>query len=210
LLEVLKSRSDDIVVTLWFSHERYNVVQNNRNLIVEGSLKKLLTECHPSVYYTEADASAYNPNANSFTSLGRQWNLDQSALKDGPMIMIMHDGTGQIYWANGDTMIATILQTVNNYISQVESTYYNIQKLQCDIKLEYSEIDNFGRSDPWDVVDAPAPQPAVNEILKRVEPTPKPKPAAKAAPAPAPTPNQQKPKIKLSEPNKAFAFKGRR
>lgn len=145
------------MLTLWYSHQRYDPEQNKRNVVIEGSLKRIISNCHPKVIYTEADTSVYNPNAKSFEALASQWHIELDALRDGPMIMVMHQGSGKIFWA-----------TVDSEISKLESEYYRTPVTKCDIQIDYSEIDDFERLDPWGSLRTEPGSPVKKVVKKQV------------------------------------------
>lgn len=191
---------------MWFNHLRYNTEQNKRNLIVKGSLKKMLKECHPQVFSTEVDISDYNPDAKSFKDIAYQWKIDTDYLSEGPMIMVMHQQTGEILWATKGTSVETFLQRIDAELRQVEQSYFGKSGSMCKIELDYSEIDNFEKSDPWGKLrSAPgAPKKKKPAPVKKEAPAPAPVSKPEPTPEPTPTPVKKPKKFTLNEPEKAF------
>lgn len=100
LKQTLIEEKDLIIVTHWYKHLRHESEQNKRNLIVEGSLKNLISRCHPKVRYTEANLSAFNINSYTFRDYADEWKIDLTALDDGPIIMVLYQQKGTRFWCN--------------------------------------------------------------------------------------------------------------
>jgi len=49
LKNFILDNDDNIIVTLWFKHKFEETDHNKRNLIVQGSLKKLISSCHKGI-----------------------------------------------------------------------------------------------------------------------------------------------------------------
>lgn len=91
LKSTLIEENDNIIVTVWYKHLRGNEEQNKRNLVVVGSMKRLVRECHPKAKYTEADMSAYNANNAGYNEKAQDWKVDLSVLDDGPKVCILQN-----------------------------------------------------------------------------------------------------------------------
>lgn len=199
-------------MTVWYKHQRYNRALNERNLLTTGSLKKGLNGCQASsksfndlkgstIVYSEADLSDYNHDeAETFQYLANQWNVDLKPLAHGPLVMVMKNGDGQLFWGNKDTPTSALLQRINEEIVRLQGEDVKLSKgvprdlvqnllspsnqdsinIPCKLMVDESDVIEFARTDPWnDQV----------EIPQQV------KPQAKA------------PKLHLKEPEKSFSHK---
>lgn len=99
-----------------------------------------------------------------------------------------------------DTSIISLVKAVDGYIRQLEKYAFGSEAAKCEVELDYTEIDQFKKFDPWNNYKEYDPNAHEN-----VEPSPKPvqtpapvaqepKPETTQAAAPA------KPRPKLSEP----------
>lgn len=212
LRQFIEDSRDEIIVSVWYKHQRYNRGLNERNLLTTGSLKKGLNGCQASsqsfddlrgntIVYAEADLSDYNHDeAESFWYLANQWNIDLKPLANGPLVMVMKNGDGQIFWGNQDTPTSKLLQRINAEIVKLQGEDIKLSKgvprdliqnllspnnqdsidIPCKLLVDESDVIEFARSDPWD---------DHVEISKQV------KPQARTV----------APKYHLKEPEKSFA-----
>lgn len=105
LKDLIINNEDNIIVTVWYEHEENNDEHNKRNLITAGSVKNLLSKCHPRAIYSEADLSAYNSERRSFAQAAEEWNINTDELDEGPMVMVMYQQSGETFWVTYNTLI---------------------------------------------------------------------------------------------------------
>ena len=150
LRSTLLGEDDSIFVTIWFDHLRNNEFQIQRNMMIQTSLKDLISRCHPKVMYTEADVSGYNKNAKSFKDEATRWGLQLTDLRDGPIIMVVYDCHGENFWGSASAKPYNIIHTVDTYIRNLETTYFNNEAPEWEIKIDDSVYDKkFEDIDPW-------------------------------------------------------------
>ena len=106
--DLLTDETKKIIVTLWFKNYQNDEEHNKRNLIIEGTLKKMISKCHPEVIYTEADLSEYNNNQKGYIQTADEWNVNLSELDEGPMVMIMYQQSGEIYSVTYNTLLVKL------------------------------------------------------------------------------------------------------
>lgn len=124
LKQTLIEEEDFIIITNWFRHIRHSEDQNKRNLVIKGSIKNLISRCHPNVKYTEADISDYNVNAYTFQDVANDWNIDLTILEDGPLVMILYQHHGTRFWGHKDTPVMSLMNKVDDYIRYQERRVY--------------------------------------------------------------------------------------
>ena len=120
LKDLILDEDKQIILTLWYKHEQNSKEHNKRNLITEGSIKKLLSNCHQQVIYTEADISDYNKHKDSFLQAAKEWDLNLSELDEGPLVMIMHKQEGDMFWVTRDTLLLKLVRRVDKYIMDIK------------------------------------------------------------------------------------------
>ena len=124
LKSTLLNENEFIVMTVWFNHLRYNEYQNQRNLMIQSSVKDLIRRCHPYAMYTEADVSGYSESANTFIDRAKEWRLQLTDLYDGPILMVIYDCHGENFWGTADARPYNLIHTVDQYIRYLERTYF--------------------------------------------------------------------------------------
>ena len=197
LRQSLIEENDFIVVTYWFRHIRHDEDQNKRNLVLKGSIKNLISRCHPSVKYTEADISDYNVNAYTYQDVANEWNIDLTILDDGPLTMIIHQQHGSRFWGHKDTPVMTIMNKVDDYIRYQEKIIYGRESFPWPVELDYTEVQEFKVMNPWNNYEEFVPhQRSSTKFIEEDYPTP----------SPAPVPSKPRKEVELNEPSKAVLY----
>ena len=137
LKQTLIEEEDFIIITNWFRHIRHSEDQNKRNLVIKGSIKNLISRCHPNVKYTEADISDYNVNAYTFQDVANDWNIDLTILEDGPLVMILYQHHGTRFWGHKDTPVMSLMNKVDDYIRYQERRVYGREAFPWAVELDY-------------------------------------------------------------------------
>ena len=112
LKDLILNEDENIVVTLWYSNDKMDEEHNKRNLIIKGSLKRLISRCHPRVLYTEADLSEYNTQRQGFVKASEEWNLNLNELDEGPMVMVMYQQRGEMFWVTTNSLLIKLCRSL--------------------------------------------------------------------------------------------------
>ncbi|CAI2373226.1 unnamed protein product [Moneuplotes crassus] len=162
LRQYIKDYNHNISVTVWFKHLRFDSEQNKRNLMATASLQKAIDNFHRNsgIVYAEADLSEYNPDkADSFEFIAYQWHINVRHLNEGPMIMVLMEGDGEVFWASDDVPIIVLLEKVDAAIGRLEKNNLGIEPEKAMITIDESDISEFERLNPWNKhKDIPLPQ----------------------------------------------------
>lgn len=75
-----------IAVTIWYEHIKDKDEHNNRNLLAIGSIKKMISECHPNAVFNEVDLSSYNNDLAESKEKAKKSNVKSLVLSDGPEV----------------------------------------------------------------------------------------------------------------------------
>ena len=212
LKDLIYTESDRIIVSLWYMQEPELGERNKRNLIVEGSLKRLISNCHNDVIYTEADLSAYNEDRNSFIEVAKQWHLDLKDLDQGPIVLVMYEEDGYMFWVLDNSYLDDLLQKVQDYIVSIKKNKIGVSSTLCPLELDYSELERYRKNSPWvgydsyKLWDGSIERQKTPIIERRLKQTPTPVSTHKdISPPRVAYKTQEKEKFKLAEPNLAFA-----
>lgn len=141
LNDLILGNHENIIVTLWTMNIQNDEVQNKKNNIAKSSMRRLVSKCHTSVVYNEADVSDSNHQKSSYASLAADWNLDLNKLRDGPMVMVVFQTKGEMFWSTGDTMLIKLLDRIDANIRKIESKSLGGEAPKCSVKLDYNELD---------------------------------------------------------------------
>ncbi|CAI2380496.1 unnamed protein product [Moneuplotes crassus] len=181
LKDLIMQEDDNIIVTLWYENMEKNSDHDKRNMIMKGSLKKLLSKCHGKALYTEADMSKYNRD-KEFGKVAQDLGIQLNGLDQGPMVMILYQQQGEMYWATKDTLIIKLLKKVDVEIRHQQRHHLNHEDPECRVNLDYSELDKHSAQNSWDNYQEPPPPP----------------------PSPSSTQSKSPSKYHLKEPDKSF------
>ena len=189
---------DRVIVTIWFRHLYEDRDQNKHNLILQGSLHNMISQCHPKAKYTEADLSDYNLNAYTFVEKANEWKVNLDILEHGPMIQVMFNDSGYQFWGLESTMEVDLLKAVDAYIRELEKPLYGDKAPDCVVSLDYSylsKLDDLHASQDYPMFfpDADSDENATNTKAN----------ASKVQVSASESHIEKKPKIELQEPEKS-------
>jgi hypothetical protein len=140
LNDLILEDHEKIIVTLWTMNIHNNEDQNKKNNIAKSSMRRLVSKCYNNVIYNEAEVSDTNHQQSSYAELAQDWNLDLNKLRDGPMIMVVFETKGELFWSTENTMLIKLLDRIDMNVREIERNSIGDESPKCSVKLDYSEL----------------------------------------------------------------------
>ena len=139
LSDLILENREKIIVTLW-TMNIHNEDQIKKNNIAKSSMRRLVSKCYTNVIYNEAEVSDIDHQQSSYRELAQDWNLDLNKLRIGPMIMVVFQTKGEIFWSTENTMLIKLLDRIDVNVREIERRSIGNESPKCSVKLDYSEL----------------------------------------------------------------------